>query len=380
MSEKTEVIEKIMQLSINDYLAIIISLFFSLRFIISFINYFYRPLKRASLNDKSKLISVLIPARNEEKNIGNLLRNLIDQTYKNLEIIVYNDMSEDSTADIVNKMKAKDDRIKIINGKELEKNWLGKNYACYKLAKEAKGEYYIFIDADVILEPKLVEYTSKYVNENKLALLSIFPNQIMKSRGEKIVVPIMNFILLSLLPLPLLKIRNFFKSLSAANGQFMFFNAGVYEKYQPHKLMKNNSTEDISIARLLKAKKEKIRCLANVIEIKCRMYNSFQESANGFSKNIINMLMGNYTFAIIFFLFSAFGLIFLAAYNLKLFIIVFILNLLSHYFISKTSNINLIVQTIFSVPRIFALAYIIYLSIIKKIKKENQWKGRNIYQ
>ncbi len=96
------------------------------------------------------LISVLIPARNEEKNIRRCLRSLLRQDYPNLEIIVLNDNSSDDTAGVVGEYVKKNKNIKLITGLPLPSGWLGKSFACQQLADAAKGEYLLFTDADTL--------------------------------------------------------------------------------------------------------------------------------------------------------------------------------------------------------------------------------------
>jgi len=95
------------------------------------------------------LVSVLIPARNEEENIGTLLDDLINQEYRNIEVVVFNDQSEDRTAEIVTEYTIRDKRISLLNSGGLPEGWLGKNFACHSLSGKAHGKYMLFLDADV---------------------------------------------------------------------------------------------------------------------------------------------------------------------------------------------------------------------------------------
>ena len=106
--------------------------------------------KKTRLN-KDIIISVLIPARNEEDKISQCLESLISQTYVNLEIIVLDDNSNDETADIVSRFVEDDKRVKLIHGEELPLGWGGKNWACHQLYNSANGEYILFLDADTSL-------------------------------------------------------------------------------------------------------------------------------------------------------------------------------------------------------------------------------------
>ena len=118
-------------------------------------------------------------------------------------MIVLDDDSSDSTYAICAEFAAKHPAFRVIKGKELTGQWLGKNYACHQLAKQAKGEYLLFLDADEKISNGLINSAVHRMHFRSLALLSLFTNQQMKTIGEKLTVPLMHYILLNLLPLRL---------------------------------------------------------------------------------------------------------------------------------------------------------------------------------
>lgn len=134
------------------------------------------------------------------------------------------------------------------------------------------------------------------------------PKQVIKTFGERITVPNMNYILLSLLPLILVR-KSGFPSLSAANGQFMFFRAHEYKMMQPYRTVRSDKFEDISIARLYKRHKIKTACMLGDESITCRMYSGIRESVSGFSKNVIAFFGYSFSLVIIFWLISTQGFI-----------------------------------------------------------------------
>ena len=324
------------------------------------------------------LVSVLIPARNEEKNIAVILSDLQQLQYKNLEIIVFNDQSEDKTAEIVKEFAKKDVRIKLINSTDLPAGWLGKNHACYSLAKIATGEYFLFIDADVRVYGKIISETVTFSENHKLGLLSIFPRQIMKSRGEWFTVPNMNYILLTLLPLILVR-KTGFQSLAAANGQFMLFKAAIYNKLQPHEKMKSSKVEDIQIARYLKKNKIKTACVTSKYSIQCRMYSGFGDAVNGFSKNVTMFFGDSFIAAILFWLITSLGfVVVIMQFPLPVIIFYLLAFILIRVAVSAASSQNILKNILFIVPQQLTMGLFITKAIENKLRKRLVWKGRSI--
>ncbi len=360
------------------YLAYFIFGFAFAQLLVAHVNLVFRPNFTKSKPDFNALVSILIPARNEEKNIGNLLKDLQNQDYQNIEIIVFNDLSTDKTAEIVSEYSNLDSRIKLINSSGLPNGWLGKNYACHNLSHHAKGAYFLFLDADVQICKDIVINTIGMAKKHNLGLLSIFPKQIMITKGEQISVPVMNYILLSLLPLILVR-KLKFPSLAAANGQFMLFESAKYLEYLPHEKMKANKVEDIEIARFYKQNNIKIAVLTGNDTITCRMYNSFSDAANGFSKNVVNFFGNSFAMATIFWIITTFGfLVVLFNLSTNTFIFYILISLITRILISVISRQNILQNIIFIIPQQFAMGLFIYKAIINKFKKQHQWKGRNI--
>ena len=136
-------------------LAIVVISFTAIQLIVASANLFLKPVLRDE-GHQDYLISVLIPARNEEKNIRIILNDLICQPYSNLEIIVFDDQSDDLTASIVSETAKTDPRLKLICSEFLPDGWLGKNFACHSMAQVAKGDYLLYIDADVRISDTII--------------------------------------------------------------------------------------------------------------------------------------------------------------------------------------------------------------------------------
>ncbi len=233
-----------------------IFLFLILRFTVTLFNFISNPKLTNSPRDYDDLVSILIPARDEEKNILNLLQSIRDQNYRNYEVVVLDDHSSDETFQICEKFADSDKRFRVVSGKPLPKEWLGKNYACYQLAEEAKGKFLMFLDADETVADGLLNNTVHRMKFYRLDLLSLFTNQVMITWGERMIVPLMHFVLLNLLPLRLVRLSKS-PAFSAASGQFMLFNAENYKENQWHEQVRDKVVEDIEIMRSVKAKKQK---------------------------------------------------------------------------------------------------------------------------
>lgn len=359
-------------------IAYFVLIFFSIQLLVSVANALVKSTLRNTQANFNELVSVMIPARNEENNITNILSDLQHQTYGNIEIIVFDDQSTDRTAKLVAEMAQYDKRIRLTQSSGLPEGWLGKNFACHSLAEMAKGKYYLFLDADVRLDEYVIVKYISYLHKNNLGLLSVFPKQFMYSIGEKMVVPLMNYILLTLLPLFLVH-RSQFASLSAANGQFMLFDAETYKKILPHKKMKSERVEDIKIARHYKKEGQTTACLTGSHEISCRMYSSFNDAVNGFSKNVVMFFGNSYVLAFLFWLLSTFGFIAVwlalpGVWFLALCLIAVIIRIL----VSISSRQHILLNLCLAIPQQLTLGWIILKSFLLKQSNGYEWKGRKV--
>ena len=127
-----------------QYIAWFVFFFTLLQLLIAFVNLLFMSKLRTENKSEKPLVSVLIPARNEEKNIGNVLEDLLNQDYQEIEVIVFNDLSDDATAEIVTAFARRDNRIRLINADRLPEGWLGKNRACHILSQHAGGSIFYF--------------------------------------------------------------------------------------------------------------------------------------------------------------------------------------------------------------------------------------------
>jgi glycosyltransferase involved in cell wall biosynthesis len=359
-------------------LLFIIILFATLQWIVVLINIIFKVKLPKSEYKEDDLISVLIPARNEQRNIQLILKDLINQKYKNLEIIICNDDSEDETKAIVQSFISQDSRIQLFDSLPLPEGWLGKNWACHQLAEKAHGSHFLFIDADVRLGNEIIEETITYHKNEKIGLLSVFPIQKMDTIGEYLTVPLMHYILLTLLPLVFVK-KSHFASLAAANGQFMLFDQTIYNTYHPHSLVKSNKVEDIKIAQIFKKKGIRIACLTGINGIQCRMYHDLKSGIDGFSKNMVSFLGNSYILAFLFWTFTTCSIVIISVYGtINILLIYLFLYIFTKILVSLIAKQNFIYNLLLSIPQHIIMLIIIIKSYIHSKTKKQLWKGRSI--
>jgi hypothetical protein len=200
----------------------------------------------------------------------------------------------------------------------------------------------------------------------------------MVTAGEKASVPLMHYILLTLLPLILVR-KTSFPSIAAANGQFMLFNSETYQKTLPHEKMKNDKVEDIKIARHFKNEKIKIACITGKESVSCRMYSGFLESVHGFSKNVTQFFGNSFSLAIIFWLVTTFGFIVVFLILPKtIFISYLTIFILTRITVSIAAKQSVLMNLIFLIPQQLALGLFVLKAVVHRYKKQYEWKGRNI--
>lgn len=359
----------------------IITISLAVILLVSFYNLITAPVVKVSplKNKTNPLISVLIPARNEENNIGKCLDCLLEQDYNNMEILVLDDHSNDNTTKIVKDYQHKYAQIKLLKGKDLPKGWLGKNWACHQLSNKANGDYFLFLDADVRIKKETISSIIFEANSSNVKMISVFSTQIIKSFGEWLIVPLMNWLLLAFLPLRLVYSSNN-KSFVAANGQFMFWDKLTYLNIGGHKSVNEKVVEDMEFARICKSKKIKIKTMLGGDLIFCKMYNGLSDAIKGFSKNFYPGFSIN--FFIFFLMITFFLLIFFLpvvfVFFNYLFLVPVLIIICIRIFISLISKQNLFYNIILHPLQMLFMFFIGINSVINSKTGKIEWKGRRL--
>lgn len=264
----------------------------------------FRGLKRGAKTAAVPKVSVLVPARNEARNIEACVSSLLAQEYPDFELLVLDDNSTDGTADLVRRLieiAGAGGKARVLNGAPLEHGWCGKNWACDQLAREACGEFLLFVDADTAHEPGMIAAAVETARHTRADLVTAWPRQVTKTLGEKLVIPIIYLIGFVFCAHWLVAVLQRFPRLAAAlgagvtraigsaNGQFLFFKRDSYFKIGGHAAVRDSVVEDVALGREITARMGRgMRlCVCDAFRFsRVRMYRSFGETWDGFSKNL----------------------------------------------------------------------------------------------
>jgi len=230
------------------------------------------------------LVSICVPARDEERNIGACVKSLFAQDYPNLEIIVVDDRSTDATPLILNQLALRDSRLKIIHGSDLPSGWAGKPYALHQAAAVARGEWLCFVDADTFLAPQAISSCYVKAAETKADLFTIMTFQVTGTFWEKAVMPlVMTALSVGFSPR---KVNDPKRRDAIANGQFIMIRRTVYDAIGGHESVKDRIVEDKAIAEKVKWSGYRLVVADGMKVARTRMYTSLPSMWEGWTKNI----------------------------------------------------------------------------------------------
>jgi len=233
-------------------------------------------------------VSILLPARDEAHRITPTLRSLLAQEgLPDLEILILDDGSTDGTGDVIRQVVGSDPRVKIIDGPDdlPPPGWLGKSWACHRLAQEASGDVLVFIDADVQLSARAVASTIHHMREGGLDLLSPYPRQIAVTAAERITQPLVTWSWVTALPIRITE-RSHYPSMAAAVGQFLVVDARAYRISGGHSAVADLILEDVGVLRAIKRAGFQGAPADGSAIATCRMYEDWQEIYDGYTKSV----------------------------------------------------------------------------------------------
>lgn len=248
-------------------------------------------------------LSVLVPARNEERNIEDCVRSLIEQDYPDFEVLVLDDQSTDQTGEILSRLGQTTPRLRVLHGEPLPPGWMGKHWACDQLSRAAQGDLLLLTDADTHYQPGALRHLVAAQAREQADLLAVVPRERVVTPGEKLFVPFFLWAVLSFLPVSL-AYRMQAPFLSFAVGQCMLFTRAAYRQSGGHAAVRDEVADDVALARRVKAAGLRWRLADGVEAVSCRMYTNWDEAVAGFSKNAF----GAFDYNVTVFLLAWFGL------------------------------------------------------------------------
>ena len=235
-------------------------------------------------------VSVIIPARNEAANIARVVRSLAQQQDIG-EILVVDDQSTDRTGEILAGLQVEIPLLRTLRVESLPEGWLGKTHAAAQGARAATGDWLLFTDADTEhLAGSLAELLQRAEDE-RADLLSVSPGQETPTWWEKSVIPCVYVKLASLFRFE--EVSDPHSPAAAANGQYLLVRREIYERSGGHAAVKSEILEDVELARRIKALGGKLLFLPGAQWVRTRMYHTYREMRQGWTKNLYLLYGGN---------------------------------------------------------------------------------------
>jgi chlorobactene glucosyltransferase len=230
------------------------------------------------------LVSVIIPACNEARNIERCVRSVLATQYSPIEVIVVDDRSTDGTAEIVEPATGK--RLRLVRGVEPPAGWFGKQWAIVQGYKVARGELLLFADADTKHEPELLPRAVRGLQVERADLFTVLPRQEMRTFWERLIQPHVFVALESRFAyLPSVNRTRIYWN-AIANGQFILTTRAAYDAVGTHAAAKDSVADDVMLAQnYVRAGKDIFIAQATDF-MATRMYGSLREILAGWTKNL----------------------------------------------------------------------------------------------
>jgi hypothetical protein len=230
------------------------------------------------------MVSVCIPARNEEANIEACVRSVLANVDVAVEVLVYDDQSTDATPAILARLVAEDARVRVVPTQPLPQGWNGKQWGCERMGQAAHGSWVLFTDADVRFERDCVARTLARAESLGADLLSTVPRQVTGSWAEHAVIPLISFVLLSYLPMARMRATTS-PAASGACGQFILARRDAWLASGGHAAFRASMHDGIKMPRAFRRAGFRTDLFDGTDLVQCRMYRGLGQVWRGFAKN-----------------------------------------------------------------------------------------------
>jgi len=207
-------------------------------------------------HEKQK-VSVILPARNEEKFIEKCLDSLVEQDYDDYEIIAINDSSNDSTGNIMKKYSEKFSKVIFVDAKPKPDGWMGKNWACMEGYKKASGNLLLFTDADTVHTNSVISLAVSHLLSLELDALTVIPRMLCLDRITKITLPMISTFLHT--RFSALRVNDTSKNTGYFFGSFFIMKKSTYDSVGMHEGVKSELVEDGALGKKVKESNFKMR-------------------------------------------------------------------------------------------------------------------------
>ncbi len=239
-----------------------------------------------TIKNPSPQVSIIIAARNEEKNISKCVTSLLAQDYPNYEVIAVNDCSEDSTGQILDRLAQSHSKLKVIHGKPLPEDWMGKAHAMYQGYQVAGGAWLLFTDADTFHGSSLLSSVMSRVLPSPFSFATMYSKNLNASFGQYLVdLAFSAYIFMISDPRNIMNPKS---RQSLVNGQYLLFEKKAYELIGTHQAIKGCSADDVALGYLAKMKGFlPLVMMSGKGDLEANNYGTFWEAFLGGSRNLV---------------------------------------------------------------------------------------------
>ena len=259
-------------------------------------------------------VSVIVPARNEEKLISKCLDSLLNQDYQNYEIVVIDDSSEDSTGQIIKKYAEKHSKIIHVSARPKPEDWMGKNWACMEGYKKATGELLLCTDSDTKYSQNVISLAVAHLESTKIDALTVIPKMLCLDNWTKITLPMLSTFLHT--RFSALRVNDPSKKTGYFFGSFFIIKKAVYEAIGTHEGVKHEIIEDGALGKKVKESGFKLKMVRGEHLLEAVWARNWSTLWNGLKRLMVPLYLQNNTIAIgifvavLFLLFMPFPILF----------------------------------------------------------------------
>jgi cellulose synthase/poly-beta-1,6-N-acetylglucosamine synthase-like glycosyltransferase len=335
-----------------------------------------RVVKKSDAIDVSESIALLIPMRNEERNVSECIdAALTTSKASQFSISVLNDNSTDQTSELLSQYGS---RIKVISGASLPEGWMGKNFALSQLAASSSAQYLVFSDADVRLSPEAISASVALMKSLDWDFISPYPRQIARTFPELLIQPLLQWSWMSSVILRLAE-KSQRPSTTIANGQLFIVKRAAYEEIGGHENVKNEVLDDLELARELVRYGFRGGVADASDAVSCRMYENRKELIEGYTKSLWRAFGGvaGTVLAILILTWTSLTPFYGAITGSALALGGLLITMLSRVVVAIRTRSNIALSLLHPI----AIAFLFGLIALSWMKKRNgslQWRGRNI--